>query len=125
MDPTTPPSDTRGTSPEQGWRGRNGRWELRWNGRAIAIVQPDHWGAAVTLDCRKMWQNRKVRVANANQGVRFAKRWCAVRLFPGLRLRDAVQRLVGAATKDSACRAEQHEGRSLAVPLEGSTSRSP
>ncbi len=77
----------------QGWVIRNGRWELWWSGRDVAIVQPDRDGAAVILDCRRFFQEKHVRAASAEQGKRFAERWCAARLYPDLPLRQAVARL--------------------------------
>lgn len=83
----------------QGWVIRNGRWELWWSGRDVAIVQPDRDGAAVILDCRRFFQEKHVRAASAEQGKRFAERWCAARLMPELRLRDAVVRLTAKPTR--------------------------
>ncbi|HAL23981.1 MAG TPA: hypothetical protein DCP40_14865 [Stenotrophomonas sp.] len=74
----------------QGWVIRNGRWELWWSGRDVAVVQPDRDGAAVILDCRRYFQEKQVRAASAEQGRRFAERWCAARLLPDRPLREAV-----------------------------------
>ncbi|WP_325051524.1 hypothetical protein [Stenotrophomonas sp. YAU14D1_LEIMI4_1] len=40
-----------------------------------------------------MWHVKEARVASVRQGKRFAERWCAARLYPGLPLREAVARL--------------------------------
>lgn len=45
------------------------------------------------LNALKMWQTKSERVASVRQGKRFAERWCAARLYPGLPLREAVDRL--------------------------------
>jgi len=49
-----------------------------------------------------MWQTKDVRAASIRQGKRFAERWCAARLYPELRLRDAVARLVNATPPSQA-----------------------
>lgn len=68
---------------------------LWWSGRQIANVTPakDN-GVRVHLDARKMWETKNVRAASMSQGKRYAERWCAVRLYPELRLREAVARMV-------------------------------
>ncbi len=48
----------------------------------------------VHLDARKMWQTKDVWAASADQGKRYAERWCAARLYPEMRLRAAVARMV-------------------------------
>lgn len=48
----------------------------------------------VRLDARKMWQIKEVPAASIAQGKRYAERWCAVRLYPEMRLRAAVARLL-------------------------------
>lgn len=40
-----------------------------------------------------MWQTKDVRAASIKQGKRYAERWCAARLYPGLPLREAVARI--------------------------------
>lgn len=68
---------------------------LWWSGRQIAHVTPaQDGGARVHLDARKMWETKDVRAASIQQGRRYAERWCAARLYPELRLREAVARLV-------------------------------
>jgi len=47
----------------------------------------------MTLNALKMWQTKSVRVVSLRQAKRFAERWCAVRLYPDLPLREAVARL--------------------------------
>ncbi|HEL4660736.1 TPA: hypothetical protein UN036_000012 [Stenotrophomonas maltophilia] len=96
----------------QGWVIRNGRWELWWSGRDVAIVQPDRDGAAVILDCRRFFQEKHVRAASAEQGKRFAERWCAARLMPELRLREAVARLTA---KPKPTRLERQQAERLAA----------
>ncbi|MGE8274020.1 hypothetical protein [Stenotrophomonas sp.] len=44
-----------------------------------------------------MWQTKDEWAASLTQGKRYAERWCAVRLYPELRLRAALARLL--ATK--------------------------
>lgn len=48
----------------------------------------------VRLDARKMWQIKEVPAATIAQRKRYAERWCAVRLYPQMRLRAAVTRLL-------------------------------
>lgn len=50
----------------------------------------------VHLDARKMWQTKDVWAASVEQGKRYAVRWCAARLYPEMRLRAAVARMVDA-----------------------------
>lgn len=92
-----PPCDQSGfvTAPRpDGWVQYGESWGLWRNGRQIASVQPDAKGIGVILSCRKLWQDKAVRAASVSQGKRYAERWCAVRLFPEMRLREAVARLV-------------------------------
>lgn len=68
---------------------------LWWSGRQIAHVSPSKdGGARVHMDARKMWQTKDVRAASIKQGKIYAERWCAARLYPELRLREAVAKLV-------------------------------
>lgn len=70
-------------------------WVLWWNGRQIAhVTSAKDGGARVHLDARKMWDTKNVRAASIKQGKIYAERWCAARLYPELRLREAVGRLV-------------------------------
>lgn len=48
----------------------------------------------VHLDARKIWQTKDVWAASVDQGKRYAERWCAARLYPEMRLRAAVARMV-------------------------------
>lgn len=74
-----------------GWVQTGERWALWWNGRDVASLTPDRAGGlCMTLNALKMWQTKSVRVVSLRQGKRFAERWCAARLFPGLPLREAV-----------------------------------
>ncbi|WP_312705038.1 hypothetical protein [Stenotrophomonas lactitubi] len=66
-------------------------WVLWWSGRQIAHVTPAKDGRVrVHLDARKMWEAKNVWATSIAQGKRYAERWCAVRLYPRLRLREAV-----------------------------------
>lgn len=68
---------------------------LWWNGRQIAhVTSAKDGGGRVHLDARKMWDTKNVRAASIQQGRRYAERWCAARLYPELRLREAVARLL-------------------------------
>jgi hypothetical protein len=68
---------------------------LWWSGRQIAQVSPaKERGVRVHLDARKMWQTKDVWAASVDQGKRYAERWCAARLYPEMRLRAAVARMV-------------------------------
>ncbi|MEN5288062.1 hypothetical protein ABE494_19215 [Stenotrophomonas lactitubi] len=81
--------------PPSGWVQLRDIWVLWWSGRQIAHVTPaKDGGVRVHLDARKMWETKNVRAASMAQGKRYAERWCAVRLYPELRLREAVARMV-------------------------------
>jgi hypothetical protein len=70
-------------------------WVLWWSGRQIAHVTPaKDSGVRVHLDARKVWDTKDVRAASSAQGKRYAERWCAARLYPELKLREAVARLL-------------------------------
>ncbi|MDH7548284.1 hypothetical protein [Stenotrophomonas geniculata] len=85
----------RSAPPPSGWVQMGEGWVLWWSGRQIANVTPaKDGGARVHLDARKMWETKNVRAASMAQGKRYAERWCAVRLYPELRLREAVARMV-------------------------------
>ncbi len=78
-----------------GWVQMGQSWVLWWNGRQIANVSlSNDGGARVRLDARKMWQVKEARAASIPQGRRYAERWCAARLYPEMRLRAAVARLL-------------------------------
>lgn len=73
-------------------------WALWWSGQQIAHVTPaKDGGVRVHLDARKMWETKNVRAASMAQGKRSAEWWCAARLYPELRMREAVARLVDSA----------------------------
>lgn len=74
-----------------GWVQMGDRCGLWWNGREVASVTPARAGGyRLHLNALKMWQTKNAPVASILQGKRFAERWCAARLFPGLPLREAV-----------------------------------
>lgn len=77
-----------------GWVQTGDRWALWYNGRETASVVPDgRPGLRLWMEGQKFWQVKDVRVASVRQGKRFAERWCAARLYPGVPLREAVARL--------------------------------
>ncbi len=79
-----------------GWTQGVGRWELWWNHRPVAIVEPRADGSVrLVLKALKPWQIKEVSAASVDQGKRFAERWCAVRLWPGVPWREAVRVVVG------------------------------
>ncbi|MFE6057010.1 hypothetical protein ACFQ6N_40265 [Kitasatospora sp. NPDC056446] len=78
-----------------GWVQMGDSWVLWWSGRQIANVSAaKDGGGRVRLDARKMWQVKEARAASIAQGKRYAERWCAARLYPEMRLRSAVARLL-------------------------------
>ena len=83
------------TSPiPSGWVQMGERWALWWNGREVACATPaSEGGYRLHLNALKMWRTKNAPVASILQGKRFAERWCAARLCPGLPLREAVARL--------------------------------
>jgi hypothetical protein len=105
----------------QGWVQHGEHWGLWWGNRQIASVQPCAEGIRVTLACRKLWQDKRVRAASIDQGKRYAERWCAARVLEGVPLREAVARLVGhpptAAAKPKRKRAETPQERRLREAL--------
>ncbi|MEV5120799.1 hypothetical protein [Stenotrophomonas indicatrix] len=85
----------RSAPPPSGWVQMGEGWVLWWSGRQIAQVSPaKERGVRVHLDARKMWQTKDAWAASVDQGKRYAERWCAARLYPELRLREAVARLL-------------------------------
>ncbi|WP_312252217.1 hypothetical protein [Stenotrophomonas sp.] len=81
----------RSAPPPSGWVQMGDGWVLWWSGRQIASVSPAReQGVRVHLDARKMWQTKDERAASIAQGKRYAERWCAARLYPGVPLREAV-----------------------------------
>ncbi|MBN4957717.1 hypothetical protein JY411_04690 [Stenotrophomonas maltophilia] len=104
-----------------GWVQSGERWDLWWNGRSVANIVPHAvLGFRVYLDARKMSQTKVVAATNVRQARRYAERWCAARLCPQLRLREAVARLVGVAPETSAApspalsREQRQQARRLA-----------
>lgn len=86
-----------------GWVQSGERWDLWWNGRSVANIVPHAvLGFRVYLDASKMSQTKVVAATNVRQARRYAERWCAARLCPQLRLREAVARLVDVAPEASA-----------------------
>jgi len=78
-----------------GWVQMGEGWVLWWSGRQIANIRRCKDGAVrVRLDARKMWQIKEAPAASIAQGKRYAERWCAARLYPDMRLRAAVARLL-------------------------------
>ncbi len=80
-----------------GWVQTGERWALWYNGRETASVTPDGGpGVRLWMEGQKMWHTKEARAANIRQAKRYAERWCAARLYPGLPLREAVARLTDA-----------------------------
>lgn len=78
-----------------GWVQTGERLDLWWNGRSVANITPAPGrGARLHLDARKIFETKKVFAASVSQGKRYAERWCAARLYPEMRLRAAVARLL-------------------------------
>ncbi|PZT07152.1 hypothetical protein [Stenotrophomonas maltophilia] len=104
-----------------GWVQSGERWDLWWNGRSVAKIVPHAvLGFRVYLDARKMSQTKVVAATNVRQARRYAERWCAARLCPQLRLREAVARLVDVAPETKAApspalsREQRQQARRLA-----------
>ncbi|HEL5025747.1 TPA: hypothetical protein UOA81_000916 [Stenotrophomonas maltophilia] len=77
-----------------GWVQTGERWALWYNGRETASITPDGGpGVRLWMEGQKFWHVKEVRAANVRQAKRYAERWCAARLYPDLRLREAVARL--------------------------------
>lgn len=118
-----PPCDQTGfmTAPRpQGWVRYGEHWGLWWGNRQIASVQPGASGIAVTLSCRKLWQDKRVGAASVEQGKRYAERWCAARVLEGVPLREAVRRLTAtleAPAQPKRSRIELHQERRLREAL--------
>ncbi|QBR45054.1 hypothetical protein DAIF1_26270 [Stenotrophomonas indicatrix] len=82
----------------------------------------------VHLNARKMWQTKDVWAASVDQGKRYAERWCAARLYPEMRLRAAVSRMVADAPSEplpplpvlSPTREQLQQARRLAEAVRGS-----
>lgn len=106
-----------------GWVQLGDTWVLWWNGRQIVNVSPaKDGGVRVRLNARKMWDTKDVRAASIAQGRRYAERWCAARLYPEMRLRAAVARLLDTTPSEPLdplpglppTREEQQQARRLA-----------
>ncbi len=100
-----------------------GTW---WNGRSVANIVPHAvLGFRVCLDARRVPKAKIVAAANARQAKRYAERWCAARLCPQLRLRDAVARLVDPGSPQPAAltREQRQRARRLAEAGVGEMSR--
>jgi len=77
-----------------GWVQTGERWALWYNGRETAGVSADGKpGLRLWMKGQKMWQVKESRVGSLRQGKRFAERWCAARLYPGLPPLEAVAKL--------------------------------
>lgn len=50
-------------------------------------------GVRLWMEAQKMWDVKEVRAASVRQAKRYAERWCAARLCPGVPLRQAVAML--------------------------------
>lgn len=107
-------------------------WVLWWSGRQIASVSPArNHGVRVHLDARKMWQTKDVSAASISQGKRYAERWCVARLYPEMRLRAAVARLLDATPSEPIeplpglppTREQQQQARRLAEATAAATAR--
>ncbi len=76
------------------WVQTGERWALWYNGRETASVTPDCGpGVRLWMEGKKFRDVKEVRAANVRQAKRYGERWCAARLYPDLRLREAVARL--------------------------------
>ncbi|WP_353075283.1 hypothetical protein [Stenotrophomonas sepilia] len=113
-----------------GWVQSGERWDLWWNGRSVANIVPHAvLGFRLYLDARKMSQTKVVAATNVRQARRYAERWCAARLCPQLRLREAVARLVDVAPETSAApspalsREQRQQARRLAEAGAGEMGR--
>lgn len=115
-----------------GWVQLGDNWVLWWSGRQIAQVSPaKDRGVRVHLDARKMWQTKDEWAASLAQGKRYAERWCAVRLYPELRLRAAVARLLDTTRAEPIeplpglppTREQQQQARRLAEATATATAR--
>ncbi|TFZ45305.1 hypothetical protein E5C33_10995 [Stenotrophomonas maltophilia] len=114
--PTGLPESMTVTRPS-GWVRSGECWDLWWNGRSVASIAPHAvLGFRLFLDAREMSRTKVVAAANVRQAKRYAERWCAVRLCPQLRLRDAVARLVDAARSPppALTREQRQQARRLA-----------
>ncbi|AWH53518.1 hypothetical protein C1924_10170 [Stenotrophomonas sp. ESTM1D_MKCIP4_1] len=128
MRPSSSYQDLRTAPIRTGWVQTGERWALWWNARAVATVAPDGApGVRLWMEGQKMWHTKVARAASIRQGKRFAERWCAARLYPGMPLREAVERLVNAAAHRPAqaqlSPLEQQQVRRLADAADQATAR--
>ncbi|TGR56023.1 hypothetical protein EN794_006405 [Mesorhizobium sp. M00.F.Ca.ET.151.01.1.1] len=130
MQPSFDHHDLPAVTAPSGWVQRGERCELWWNGRSVACIVPHAVsGFRVRLDARGASQPKVVQAANVRQARRYAERWCAARLWPQLRLRDAVARLVdvapgaGAAPQPALTREQRQQARRLAEAGAGEVAR--
>ncbi|SNT83596.1 hypothetical protein [Stenotrophomonas sp. CC120222-04] len=117
MHSTASPPDFMTDTRPSGWVQKGERWNLWWNGRCVASIVPHAvFGVRLFLDARKTSQTKVVAAVNAGQAKRYAERWCAARLCPQLRLRDAVARLVdtGTSSPPAPTREQRQQARRLA-----------
>jgi hypothetical protein len=74
-----------------GWVQTGERWALWYNGRETASITADgRPGVRLWMEGQKFWHVKEVRATNVRQAKRYAERWCAARLCPGVPLRQAV-----------------------------------
>jgi len=115
-----------------GWVQLGDTWVLWWNGRQIVNVSSaKDGGVRVRLNARKMWDTKDVRAASIAQGKRYAERWCAARLYPEMRLRAAVARLLDTTPSEQldplpglrSTPAQQQQARRLAEATAAATAR--
>lgn len=84
-----------------GWVQLADSWVMWWNGRQIANVSSAKGGGArVRLNARMMWDTKDEWTASIGQGKCYAERRCEPRLYPELRLRVAVSRLLDTTPGD-------------------------
>jgi hypothetical protein len=117
MRSTSSPPDFMTDTQRSGWVQNGERWNLWWSGRCVASIVPHAvFGVRLFLDARKASQTKVVAAVNARQARRYAERWCAARLCPQLRLRDAVARLLDAGTPPppAPTREQRQQARRLA-----------
>ncbi|WP_295575262.1 hypothetical protein [uncultured Stenotrophomonas sp.] len=90
-------TDDRPAARPGNWMERGGRWDLWWSGRPLASIVPDAApGVLLYLHAPPRSQAKRVAASSFSQAKRYAERWCAVRVYPQVPLREAVARLVGA-----------------------------
>ncbi|WP_258179402.1 hypothetical protein [Stenotrophomonas maltophilia] len=126
MDSRLEIADSMSVPRHSGWVQSGERWDLWWNGRSVANIVPHAvLGFRVCLEARRVPKAKIVAAANARQAKRYAERWCAARLCPQLRLRDAVARVVDPGSPQPAAltREQRQRARRLAEAGAGEMSR--